>query len=646
MRRPPLQSDRRSAKRAVGEPRVTTTSPETAPIQEEPHEAAERAGWSVRQHLALFTVALILPVLVLLGFVLYRFADNERTRLEGEAVDIAQSIAVAIDRELTGLGAALNVLATSAYLVPGRFEQFQQQATRVLEGQGVTAVLYDLDGQQLVNVRIPWGQKLPKSDLGFDRARLETERPFVTDMLVGRVSGTRQFLVARGVRINRELKYVLLFAVPPQRLQDILGDLSIPATYTASIVDGTRTIMARSRGAETFVGQQAPAGLVEAMKRERGTWDGATMEGTPVFSAFQRSRLSGLAGVVGINDDDLNAPVWRSLSLFALVGAAIAALSAWLSLFVGRRITRPIAALARTAAALGRGDHIEPLTSRLLEANQVGRVLVAASSNRREREDDLREANEELQRFAYIVSHDLRSPLVNIMGFTTELEALRGDLFARLDELKHKESEATGDAKDDELGQDFDEAIGFIKASISKMDRLINAILNLSRAGRREFKPERIDMDGLLDGIKSSLTIQAEAADASVTVRPLPSIVSDRVAIEQVFSNLVDNALKYLRQGVPGHVEVIGKARGATLVYEVRDNGRGIEEKDLDRVFDLFRRSGVQDRPGEGIGLAHVRALVRRLGGTIALTSKPGEGSTFTVTLPRRWVLHDSRKAA
>ncbi|MBV9075989.1 MAG: HAMP domain-containing histidine kinase [Methylobacteriaceae bacterium] len=250
-----------------------------------------------------------------------------------------------------------------------------------------------------------------------------------------------------------------------------------------------------------------------------------------------------------------------------------------------------------------------------------------------------------MQRFAYIVSHDLRAPLVNIMGFTTELEALRADMFGRLDELAKTASEAERGG-DRQLGADFDEAIGFIKASIGKMDRLINAILRLSREGRRQFKPERVDMEALVEGIRASLAHQADAAGATIAVSRLPSIVSDRLALEQIFTNLVDNALKYLRSGVPGRIEVSGRSTPGGLVFEVRDNGRGIDPKDRERVFELFRRSGVQDRPGEGIGLAHVRALVRRLGGTIGLTSEPGRGSTFTVTLPRRWAGDAARTAA
>ena len=257
---------------------------------------------------------------------------------------------------------------------------------------------------------------------------------------------------------------------------------------------------------------------------------------------------------------------------------------------------------------------------------------------------DLTEANEEIQRFAYIVSHDLRSPLVNIMGFTSELEALRTDIFdqirrlsANLESLNAQASDAATHGEIDRLGADFDEAIRFIKTSIGNMDRLINAVLKLSREGRREFRPERVDMDEVLASITATVTHRAVELGARIEVAPLPSIETDRLAVEQIFANLVDNALKYGREGEPLHIEIMGRASGTHVIYDVRDNGRGIDAADHARVFELFRRSGPQDRPGEGIGLAHVRALVRRLGGTMGLSSTLGQGSTFTVTLPRRW---------
>jgi signal transduction histidine kinase len=266
-----------------------------------------------------------------------------------------------------------------------------------------------------------------------------------------------------------------------------------------------------------------------------------------------------------------------------------------------------------------------------------------------ERTADLREANDEIQRFAYIVSHDLRSPLVNIMGFTSELEELRGDIFKRIAALSHPtvptsavpvaagETEPVLEGADQQLSQDFTEALGFIKSSIAKMDRLITAILNLTREGRREFVPVKIDTRELIETVVSTVAHQASEAQAQIRVEPLPNIVSDRLALEQIFSNLIDNALKYLKPGVPGDVAIRGRTKLGFAIFEIADNGRGIDPKDHQRIFDLFRRAGAQDRPGQGIGLAHVRALVRRLGGTMSVSSELHNGSTFTITLPIAW---------
>jgi signal transduction histidine kinase len=269
---------------------------------------------------------------------------------------------------------------------------------------------------------------------------------------------------------------------------------------------------------------------------------------------------------------------------------------------------------------------------------------------------DLTEANEEIQRFAYIVSHDLRSPLVNVMGFTRELEDLRNDILEEFRQARLAKTAAAGSAEANAeqatsdaikgVSKEFDEALGFIKASIAKMDRLINAILRLSREGRRDFTPEQIDMKSLIETIQKSITHQAALTETTINIGKLPPVESDRLALEQVFSNLIDNALKYLRPGTPGQIDITGQETVSLVSYEIRDNGRGIDSTDHQRIFDLFRRAGAQDIPGEGIGLAHVRALVRRLGGYIGVSSEPGRGSIFTVTLPKRFGTRGERKTA
>ncbi len=258
-----------------------------------------------------------------------------------------------------------------------------------------------------------------------------------------------------------------------------------------------------------------------------------------------------------------------------------------------------------------------------------------------ERTADLTAANEEIQRFAYIVSHDLRSPLVNIMGFTSELETATAALTrfvenatAGMDDRESAEVRAS-------VTEDLPEAIRFIKSSTAKMDRLIAAILRLSREGRRVLRPEPVALGALAAGIVESLAHQLVEHDAEIEIGALPDLVTDRLAIEQVLSNLIENAVKYLKPGRPGRIIVRGRSLGRFALLDVADNGRGIATRDLERIFDLFRRAGDQTVPGEGIGLAHVRALVRRLGGKVDCESVPDVGSTFRIRLPL--VLSDPR---
>ncbi len=308
--------------------------------------------------------------------------------------------------------------------------------------------------------------------------------------------------------------------------------------------------------------------------------------------------------------------------LLVIVDAVALVVLLLLAAFVGRGFSRTVGALSS-----GR----EELTA-ANAALQAGRERLEAAVL--ERTADLTLANDEIQRFAYIVSHDLRAPLLNIIGFTAELshatDTLNRFVAENLEPAGIRVPQEVREASRDDLP----EAIRFIQTSTAKMDRLITAILRLSREGRRVLAPEQIDMAVLLGGIADSVRQLADSAGARVTIGATPAITSDRLAIEQVFSNLVENALKYLQPGRPGQVTISGIAEDGWVRYEVADNGRGIALRDLDRIFELFRRAGPQDTTGEGIGLAHVKALLRRLGGSILCESTPGEGSTFIVKLP------------
>ncbi len=276
-------------------------------------------------------------------------------------------------------------------------------------------------------------------------------------------------------------------------------------------------------------------------------------------------------------------------------------------------------------------------------------ALNASLENRvNERTADLARANDEIQRFAYIVTHDLRAPLVNIMGFTSELESGVASMKELLD---RQPEDAAGDPVVEQArlaaNEDLPEAIGFIRSSTRKMDGLINAILKLSREGRRALRPERIDLAAVFSGATDAIRHQLDEAGGTIDLDlKVDTITTDRMGLEQVIGNLLDNAVKYRARQRPLALAVRALvASGNRIAIEITDNGRGIAEQDLERVFELFRRAGEQDQAGEGIGLASVRAMVRRLGGDISVSSKLGEGTTFRIVLPRFLVVSEGQAA-
>jgi signal transduction histidine kinase len=166
------------------------------------------------------------------------------------------------------------------------------------------------------------------------------------------------------------------------------------------------------------------------------------------------------------------------------------------------------------------------------------------------------------------------------------------------------------------------------------MNELINAILKLSRLGRQELKTELIQVQTVVQSVLKDLHHVIETCGIKVKVGPLPEIVVDRNSLLMIFGNILDNAVKYLKPGVPGEIEIIAETNSEGTTFAIRDNGRGIPNDEISKVFEMFRRIGKQDVPGEGVGLACVKTLVRRHGGRIWCKSEPGVGSTFSFSIP------------
>jgi PAS domain S-box-containing protein len=260
----------------------------------------------------------------------------------------------------------------------------------------------------------------------------------------------------------------------------------------------------------------------------------------------------------------------------------------------------------------------------------VAQDITARKRVERHREDLV----EELQQFSYVISHDLRAPLINLKGFSGEVRMALDTLFPLLRKCSQTLSRTDRQVLNLAINEDLPEALGFIESSATRMEGMINAILKLARAGRRQTSPEPLDMAGLVAGVLDSLAFQIQKAGAEVRVGNLPDTPADRMDMEQIFANLIGNAVQYLDPSRPGLIEIDGRLLFDEIRFEVRDNGMGVPPDQRERIFELFHRVDERNIPGDGLGLAYVRTVIRRQGGRIWCEPAPGPGTAFCFTLP------------
>ncbi len=247
-------------------------------------------------------------------------------------------------------------------------------------------------------------------------------------------------------------------------------------------------------------------------------------------------------------------------------------------------------------------------------------------------------ANEDLKIFTFIVSHDLRAPLINLKGFSRELRTSLETIQSSVEELLPFLDAKKGEEVRVAICEDVPEALEFIETSVTRMDNMINSLLKLSRLGRRNLTFESINTNDLVDNILKSIAHQIAEHHAKVSVESLPEVAADRISMQQIMENLLDNAIKYLAPDRAGEISIRGAQGDEFTTFYIQDNGRGIAENDTKKIFEIFRRAGTQDVPGEGMGLTYVQAMVKRHGGNIWCESEPGTGTTFTFTISKKLI--------
>jgi len=293
--------------------------------------------------------------------------------------------------------------------------------------------------------------------------------------------------------------------------------------------------------------------------------------------------------------------------------------------------------VAITGQSYEHSVYYEPLDKHLLiSAVSTGKnlfsTIITDITTIKQFQEEILSKNKELETYLYVASHDLRSPLVNIQGFSQRLKKQFNQLQLALLDAD------ISDRTQWEINQITEEAVprtlNFILSNVTKMDSLINNLLQISRTGRLTLSLKRIDMNQLLNTIIAAHNYQISELSAEVVLHNLADCYGDENQLSQLFSNIIDNAIKYRDGNRRLEIGIKSLVHGKKVIYSVSDNGRGINSRHLEKIWDVFFRiDPAASEMGEGIGLSIAKTIADKHKGKVWVESEEGKGSTFYIEL-------------
>jgi len=252
----------------------------------------------------------------------------------------------------------------------------------------------------------------------------------------------------------------------------------------------------------------------------------------------------------------------------------------------------------------------------------------------REIQDEIFAKNEELESYLYIASHDLRSPLVNIQGFSRRLQK-HADSIKKLISDPSVSPGIKSDL-DHIMDEDIPKSLNYIFSSVTKMEALLAGLLHLSRTGRTLMTIKKIDINQLFHQIIGNYNFQLTELNASVNISELPPCYGDENLLNQLFSNVIGNAIKYRDRDRQLSLDITADIEFRKVVYSIRDNGMGIDQRHLEKIWDIFYKvDSSQPDAGDGLGLSIVKRIAEKHNGRVRVESESGKGSVFFVELQR-----------
>jgi PAS domain S-box-containing protein len=350
---------------------------------------------TIRFWLNALVIACILPAALGATYLIARSYARERASLERDTVATARALMQAVDADLAGIQAVLQILATSSHLASGQLDKFYDQAREALrDSDGGNIVLTDSGGQQLINTLKPIGERLPlHGNPDQLRSVLETGRPVISDLFIGAVTRSPLISIEVPVYSNGKPVYGLAMGIFPERLSEVLRRQKTPSGWVTGILDRTGTIVARTDNAEQFVGKKGSAPLLRSIaEMPEGMMDGVTLEGIPVLGSFSSSPRSGWTVAIGIPKGEMVGQLWRAAFMNVTAAIILLGVAALLATAISGHISRSFAALTVPTLALGSSEPVAVPSLKIQEAYELAQALAIARNTIEQRSTERDEA--------------------------------------------------------------------------------------------------------------------------------------------------------------------------------------------------------------------------------------------------------------
>ena len=594
----------------------------------------------VRSYLALIVAAAILPVIGVAAWGLNVLLEKERDAALRGARETVRATALLIDQELSNAQTALNVLGTSQALVQGNLPAFYQRARDAVNKASTWIVLFDREGQQLINTQVPFGTPLPKRanpQNGWEI--MQTRQSRVTGLVKGAIRNNYVVALDSPVPVGGGQKYTISQAFTPDYFNQVITAQPVPSEWMLAIVDRAGNTLARSHDADKFIGMPTIPQLRQAMESEdEGMLRTSSLNGVEVYALFTKSSISGWTVALGVPAKEIDASAAQAVLILALGLLLALASGALAAAYFGKRLVRSIQFVEASAAALGRGTQPRPAATDVKEVDGLNEALIRAgellTAERQTRirteaelktvlasEKDAREIAQEQNRakdeFLAMLGHELRNPLAPISAAS--------EILARAPDANEKIRQAS-------------QVIG---RQVRHMTQLINDLLDVSRVTRglvaidKQAQDLRVAIQNAVEQIRPLMDNQGHRFQIDLPASPV-RVLGDQKRLVQIVSNILHNAVKYTPPG--GEIRLKLTCSGERASISIKDNGIGIAPDMHGSVFDLFvqgKRGPDRTQGGLGIGLALVRSLVGLHGGSVTCASPgTGAGSEFIISLP------------